>query len=192
MAARSTHVTLENLAGRFNLRRMAHTLDHGTWATRPPRLLGTRAEWMSESNGLATGTEGRVTYQIEDDTGAPVGSLQLHWNNPFAGSNSYDESVTPKATSAVTPGFSIVHQGGGGNNAHVKFTLLGGFCGVDADGSIFCSVSSHVGGVGTDHRFAAIWEQSASGPCSRCTTSRRAATSSASTSSSARASDSST
>src|SRR3712207_44308 len=121
MAARSTHVTLENELPELNLRRTSDELEHGEWKDRPPQLVGNRADWESESNGFATGTEGRVTYQIEDVDGKRIGELRLHWNNPFVGSNEYHESVSPAAASPTDDGFSVVHLGGDGNNASVTF-----------------------------------------------------------------------
>jgi hypothetical protein len=63
-------------------------LDHGEWTDQPPELIGNRAEWESESDGVATGTEGRVTYQIETIDGERLGEARLHLDNPFVGSNS--------------------------------------------------------------------------------------------------------
>lgn len=143
MAARSTQVTLDSAAGvegRFNLRLMNSGLDHGEWTSQPPELIGNLGIWESESNGFATGTEGRATYQLEDVDGNRMGELTLHWDNPFAGSNSYDQSVDPAAdpNDASAPGYSIVRLGGGGDNASVTFRLLNGFCEADADGNIIC------------------------------------------------------
>jgi hypothetical protein len=65
----------------------------------------------SESSGVATGTEGEVTYNIEGTSG----SAHFHWDNPFIGSNSYDES-TPT-------GFKADRSGGDGDNATVNWTF---------------------------------------------------------------------
>jgi len=156
MAARSTHVTLENEAGRLNLRRTNLELDHGVWKDQPPQLIGNRAEWESESDGFLTGTEGRVTYLIEDVDENRIGELRLHWDNPFVGSNSYDESVAPAAASATDSGFSIAHVGGGGDNANVLFRLFSGFCQADGDGFV-CSSADPL--TGESARYAGIWEQ---------------------------------
>jgi hypothetical protein len=102
MAARSTHVTLNNRTG-VNLSKTDDSLDHGIWTDRPPTIIGDRGEWESESDGFATGTEGRVTYSIDGG-----GEVRLHWDNPFIGSNSYDESVAPQATpDGIGVGFSV-------------------------------------------------------------------------------------
>jgi hypothetical protein len=158
MASRSTHVVLENQAGSFNLRRTKAELDHGIWKDEPPLLIGNKAEWESESDGFLTGTEGRVTYALEDVDGNGLGELALHWDNPFVGSNSYDESVSPKAQDATDSGFSIAHVGGGGDNATVRFVLFSGFCQADGDGFV-CSLASPVQGTRQSPRYAGIWEQ---------------------------------
>lgn len=140
MAARSTHVTLENRARFLNLKRTAVQIEAGEFTSPPPQLIGDHGDWRSESNGIFTGTEGRVTYQIETVDGDRVGEVRLHWNNPFVGSNSYDESVDPAPTGpSDNGGFSVVHVGGDGDDANVTFVLLEGFCTVDSDtGEIAC------------------------------------------------------
>ena len=158
MAARSTHVTLTNQAGRFNLIKLSDTLDHGEWTIRPPATVGNQAEWESESNGFATGTEGSANYRIETDEGEPIGTLDLHWDNPFVGSNSYDQSVNPQATDGGE-GFSVGHLGGSGNNASVEFLLLSGDCTFpEGDGEFFCTQSQPLGQTAAQ-RYAGIWRQ---------------------------------
>jgi hypothetical protein len=161
MAARSTHVRLENGTGQpFNLRRLDVSLAHGEWTTQPPQLIGDFGEWESESDGFLTGTEGRASYQIETVDGEVMGRVDLHWDNPFLGSNSYEETVLPKATSPTDQGFSIGHVGGSGNNASVVVKLLSGFCSVDSEtGDTWCSQANPV--TAAQERFAAVWEQSA-------------------------------
>jgi hypothetical protein len=159
MAARSTHVRLENLSGRLNLRLLDKSLDHGEWTVQPPQLIGNAGEWESESAGFATGTEGRVSYQIETVDEEIMGRVDLHWDNPFVGSNSYEESVLPRATSATDQGFSVGHVGGDGDNASVLFKLLSGFCEVNSEtGETSCSTINPL--MTAEERFAAVWEQS--------------------------------
>jgi len=158
MAARSTRVVFDNQAGQFNLRRTKAELDHGIWKEQPPQIIGDRAEWESESDGFLTGTEGRVNYALEDVDGNHLGDLALHWDNPFIGSNSYDESVSPQAQNATDSGFSIAHVGGGGDNATVRFVLFSGFCQADGEGFV-CSQASPVQGANDSTRYAGIWEQ---------------------------------
>jgi hypothetical protein len=161
MAARSTLVRLENTAGTLNLRLTSRSLDHGIWTKEPPDLIGDRGHWESESSGFLTGTEGRVSYDIETIDGDLVGEVRLHWDNPFSGSNSYDQSVRPTPDDS-DEGFAIGRGGGAGDNAHVTFFLVPGNCTVgssDGEVEIACAVSS---ALRTDHeRYAAIWEQAA-------------------------------
>ena len=121
MAARSTQVQFFN-GTPHTLTKTAQDLSHGEWTTEPPQVIlpQTNAAWESESDGFLTGTEGTVTYQISDDLGDLLGvpppfELHLHWDNPFVGSNSYDESAP-----AVFP---LTRTGGGGDNATVSYAL---------------------------------------------------------------------
>ena len=63
MAARSTRVTVRNQTGKF-LRHLDDSLDGGQWTEPlrpPPEILPSQtAWWQSESDGVATGTEGYV------------------------------------------------------------------------------------------------------------------------------------
>ena len=65
-------------------------LDHGVWTNNnmPPSRIeaGETVSWESESDGIATGTEGEVQYQIE---GTSI-TMNLHWDDPFVGANSFD------------------------------------------------------------------------------------------------------
>jgi hypothetical protein len=158
MAARSVNVALDSNAAFLNLRRTEVKLEDGVFTTLPPLLIGNRGEWASESNGFATGTEGRVTYQIETVDGERIGEVRLHWNNPFVGSNSYHESVTPAAADPTDTNFSVVHTGGKGENASVRFLLLTGFCTANSEtDEISCSTADKL--TTTNDRYAAIFEQ---------------------------------
>ncbi|MFF5962097.1 hypothetical protein [Streptomyces luteogriseus] len=138
-------------------------LSHGVWAVKPPLMIGDSGEWVSESSGLATGTEGSVTYQIEDIDGVRVGEMRIHWDNPFVGSNEYDASVTPTAEAGgALRGYSVLHIGGDGNDANVTFMLLNGFCEVGEEG-ISCAMSSTGSLTAAGDHFAAIFEKR-SGP----------------------------
>jgi hypothetical protein len=162
MAARSTQVKLTNQAGRFNLIKTSQSLEHGEFTTEPPAIIGNEGDWRSESDGFATGTEGHVHYRIETDEGEPIGTLNLHWDNPFIGSNSYDQSVSPQATDGGD-GFSVGHLGGDGNDASVEFLLLGGDCTFDEDtGEFFCTSSQPLTpSVAASQRYAGIWRKDA-------------------------------
>jgi hypothetical protein len=112
-AARSVQVVFHNHSDKTLTLERAE-LAHGIWTKQPPRTIGPhkQADWASESDGFATGTEGRAVYHLQGNSHAKV---QLHWDNPFAGSNSYDEHAPP--------GFHLANQGGAGNNAHIVWTL---------------------------------------------------------------------
>ena len=116
MAARTVHVIFNNNT-LFTLRKIEESLDHGEWTEQwhPPQTIGPgrSAEWRSESDALitGTGTEGSIKYQIGDS----ANSLYIHWDNPFIGTNKYNESVTD--------GFELFHTGGSGNDTTVVFTL---------------------------------------------------------------------
>ena len=111
-AARSVIVNFTNLSDTA-LVLASDNLDHGCWTVQPPGRIeaGSTVTWESESCGFLTGTEGEADFTIE--TG---GSAHFHWDNPFVGSNSYDQSVSG-------PGYLANHSGGGGNNATVSFTF---------------------------------------------------------------------
>lgn len=116
-AARSTDVTLVNSTG-CDLTRTGYSLDHGQWSTQPPILIsyGGVAQWRSESAGFMTGTEGHAMFWTTDcdNRADKQKSVDVHWNNPFYGSNSYDGNGTELP-------FWVHYDGGGGNNASVTF-----------------------------------------------------------------------
>jgi Kelch motif len=114
MAARSTQVILVNDTG-FTLSLTGSDLSHGEWSSgaEPPGTIGANStvSWQSESDGIATGTEGTADFDVVS-TGA---SLHFHWDNPFVGSNSYDEKGPI--------GLTLERSGGGGDNATVTWVL---------------------------------------------------------------------
>ena len=113
MAARSVKVLFRNYSNK-KLIKIDEGLDHGIWVSTPPNSIDPTqtADWKSESAGFMTGTEGWVIYRPEG-----VGKdIRLHWDNPFVGSNSYDESAPP--------GYLVGHAGGDGNDAEVEFRIF--------------------------------------------------------------------
>jgi len=84
MASRSVRCELRNFTGEVVVRR-SHFLAHGIWAPgdHDPALGEASPQWESESDGFMTGTEGRAVYV------GPSGSVELFWNNPFVGGNTY-------------------------------------------------------------------------------------------------------
>ncbi|MFI6297958.1 hypothetical protein ACIBEJ_40650 [Nonomuraea sp. NPDC050790] len=114
MAARSVAVTFTNTTGEI-LGKNFEALMHGVWTNgiEPPQTVmpGETVSWESESDGVATGTEGRLQYRVGD--GGPI--IEMHWSNPFVGANTFDEvCVTGKA---------LLRSGGDGENARVSWTL---------------------------------------------------------------------
>ncbi len=128
MATRTTQVFLHNDTP-FWLTTPIPALVHGVWgregAQAPPETIAphTVGEMGSDSGGdiplfgsIATGTEGEVTYRIEDGKDSFV---SIHWDNPFKAhdfrGNTYRE--------IVSRGFALTHSDGSGNHAVVHFYL---------------------------------------------------------------------
>lgn len=113
MAARSVDVTFNNETD-STMHRTYMKLDHGAWCenSSPPETIAAHesGQWCSESDGFMTGTEGTVHYHLDGE-----GTVKVHWDNPYSGSNSYKYSA-PK-------NFEIEKDGGSGDNARVTFTL---------------------------------------------------------------------
>ena len=93
MAARSVTIIVDNTTD-VALTGANSNLDHGIWGTNPPARIeaGATATWEAESSGVATGTEGSVDYTLELGLGS-TGKVHVHFDNPFVGSNSYDQSA---------------------------------------------------------------------------------------------------
>ncbi|WP_030391740.1 aegerolysin family protein [Kitasatospora purpeofusca] len=121
-AARSTQVSLVNWSS-CELRLQNAWLDHGVWsdglAPEPVIPDGVAKHWQSESNGFLTGTEGHVIYDAFNCKVSVLNGkrVQLHWNNPYAGSNSYDNFGSD-------PNFRFGRNGGDGNNASVYWQIM--------------------------------------------------------------------
>ncbi len=116
MAVRSFHVSLRNITNvQFRINKESLKLLHGMWSKDggfvPPEVIEpmSRVEWASESSGAGTGTEGQVEYLSSS------GSLAIHWNNPFVGSNDLNV-VPPKGHTFVSTDIS-------GDDARVEITL---------------------------------------------------------------------
>ncbi|MFD9338562.1 hypothetical protein ACFWBF_29805 [Streptomyces sp. NPDC060028] len=113
LAARSTHVRLVNLTDRHWTFGEA-SLSHGIWSSGLPEVIApySAGDWQSESNGVMTGTEGRATYSTAN------GPVEVRWNNPFVGSNTY--------SCRVPSGYSCQRFEGSGDNASVTFEVRAG------------------------------------------------------------------
>ncbi|WP_071767997.1 hypothetical protein [Burkholderia ubonensis] len=128
MASRSTTVILENKTD-FQLTLDSDNvyLDHGEWTKgmNPPATIVGQCQgaWENESDGLLTGDQGHVRYTITDgetDSGGQNKNwVQINWDNPYGGDNSYDQSVSDKSKYTITRNSNT----GSGNNATVKFSL---------------------------------------------------------------------
>ncbi|MGN6107956.1 MAG: aegerolysin family protein [Kofleriaceae bacterium] len=118
-AARSTIVKITNNSS-ATLFLGSATLSHGIWSDNmyPPQQIqpGASIQFASESQGFMTGTEGNALYTaiVLTDT-SKNGSMSLHWDNPYAGSNAYGHSE---------PWFlNVSTSGGSGNNATWVVTI---------------------------------------------------------------------
>ncbi len=121
-AARSTQVSITNWSS-CELHLQNAWLDHGVWSDglAPAAFIadGTTSRWQSESNGFLTGTEGHVIYDASNCKVSLLNGkrVQLHWNNPYTGSNSYDSFGSD-------PNFRFGRNGGDGNNANVYWQIM--------------------------------------------------------------------
>ncbi len=115
MAVFSTRVTIRNQTG-VVLRHIDDSLDHGEWTDplTPPAEIpaGATRWWQSESNGVATGTEGHARYTVAGSNDI----LTFHWDNPFVGANFYEQSVSGP--------YGLYFSGGIGNNTEVVYSLI--------------------------------------------------------------------
>ena len=92
-------------------------LDHGVWTNNnvPPSRIeaGETVSWESESDGVATGTEGEVQYEIE---GTSI-TMNVHWDDPFVGSNSFD------ITGLDNVGYHTTAGGEQGDNVSASYSI---------------------------------------------------------------------
>lgn len=91
-------------------------LDHGEWTTLAPPSVDPHdiAEWMSESDGFATGTEGRLNYLIDGEP--ETNTVWCYWDDPFSGDNKYNASAPP--------GYKVTFKGStDGTDAVVVYKL---------------------------------------------------------------------
>ena len=121
MPARSTRILFINQTNQI-LNNLGTHLDHGGWTNNqpPPATIAPNGTgyWEAESDGVATGTEGHITFAIgpAPKPGTPAAkSAYVHWDNPFSGQDKYNVMVSP--------GFQCFRQGGGGDNANLHIVL---------------------------------------------------------------------
>lgn len=104
-------IIINNTSLTLNLQ--TDSVDHGEWSQSlsPPTIIGphSRGQLQAESDGLWTGDEGSVYY------GSDAGTFYFQFDNPYSGSNSYDQTAPA--------GYTIDRSGGGGDNAAVTWTI---------------------------------------------------------------------
>lgn len=113
--ARSILVNCHNQTG-VQLKLSAWALTHGVVSHHdeqnrdlvPPAVIqpNSTVQWASESSGVATGTEGNVSYEIMDGASS---SFYFHWNNAFA-SNSYGTHYNT-FNETISKGYTIFISG---------------------------------------------------------------------------------
>ncbi|MFT3776199.1 MAG: hypothetical protein QM820_63455 [Minicystis sp.] len=114
MAARSIDGTIVNNTSRRMIRTSANR-ESGKYTNEPPGEIAPRAQasFRIESNGFMTGAIGSVTYRFEGVSGM----VDLHYSNPYIGSNHYENSAPA--------GYSVDRAGGDGDNTSITLTING-------------------------------------------------------------------
>ncbi len=112
MAARSISIVLHNHTDQ-DLTLTSSDLPHGAWTQKPPDNIDADADgsWESESDGIATGTQGSAVYAI----GGDGDSVLISWDNPFAGTNKFSFNLSS--------GYALYQDGWEGDNASIEYTL---------------------------------------------------------------------
>ena len=115
MPARSVAVTFHNETDSA-LVLNGTSIPHGIWTVFPPARIkkDETVQFSSESDGVATGTEASATYQLE----FLAATVNLYWDNPFVGSNTYRGTTSDKIWHKV-----ISEGNGDGNNASIAWRL---------------------------------------------------------------------
>lgn len=105
-------------------------VDHGERSQPAPDTIAPRqwGKWALQSCGFQTGCEGWITWVFNDGT-----KIELGYNNPYYGSNSYSYSVG-------SPLYSISREEGDGNVTFVRFILNQNFPAL-IDGSVIGKAS---------------------------------------------------
>ncbi|KAF5533820.1 hypothetical protein FMEXI_11614 [Fusarium mexicanum] len=110
MPARSTQITIENHTSE-DLHDGSGSLVHGIWSEGVPGTIpkGQSGTMRAESDGIMSGDEGYVFYT------SASGKMQIHFDNPYVGDNSYNTQVPDH--------FNISGNGGEGNNCIITYTV---------------------------------------------------------------------
>jgi hypothetical protein len=111
-SARTVEVVIENRTDKRLVGTDVFTT-HGVVTTRPPRYIlpGQTGRLTADSDGVLTGTEGTVKYRIE----GVAGEASFHFDNPYAGTNSYGSSAPS--------GYATDHTIGHANHTVVFFFI---------------------------------------------------------------------
>ncbi|RGP63172.1 hypothetical protein FSPOR_8754 [Fusarium sporotrichioides] len=88
-------------------------VDHGERSQLAPDTIAPRTwgRWALQSCGFQTGCEGWMTWTFSDGT-----KVELGYDNPYYGSNSYSCSVNSTS-------YTVSREGGDGNIATIKFIV---------------------------------------------------------------------
>ena len=154
MAARSTDVIFHNETNQA-LVKLEDGLDHGQWTDpwQPKSIIAANAtsEWRSESDGIATGTEGHVRYSmgLVAKPGAPVTAVS---RNP----NQLDLFVVGNDGRVYTSWWST---GGDWSGVQSNWRSIGGFFPVGAHISAIARTPNNLDlfVVGNDGRVYTSW-----------------------------------
>ena len=106
MAERSFRVNLQN-DSTMTLTLSAVDLCHGTWTdgwNPPPAQIAPRETvgWQSESDGIWTGVEGYVIYNVERADG-DQGQFKVHWDNPWYGVTQFTYPIPVSTVGGLAP-----------------------------------------------------------------------------------------
>jgi hypothetical protein len=131
--ARTVVLILENTTY-HQLERVSESHSHGGFDVTPTAVIPARstAVWSSKDKGFMTGTEGQVTYRVEDRADEET-LFQVSWNNPFVGNNKaaavayYNGTPVPPPVPQIWirsehyEGLSVC--GAGDKEAEMRYTL---------------------------------------------------------------------
>jgi hypothetical protein len=131
--ARSVVLVLENRT-QYKLERVSDSHTHGGFDVTPSAVVPARstAVFSSKDTGVMTGTEGQVTYRVDDDTDEET-LFQIAWKNPFIGRNDAEALAYYNAAPAPPPHPVIAVRsehydtvdvcGGGDTEVEMRFSL---------------------------------------------------------------------
>lgn len=115
MAQIQANVTFTNNTG-STLTFVKKSCEHGVFLGTPPLRIanGESGRWECGSDGIMTGTEGRIEY-VDDSKR----TFHLHWDNPFVGST--------KASCYLSPDdgtLTLDSHAGASSSGQARFTFM--------------------------------------------------------------------